>query len=271
MIIAHITDLHVRPRGEPCMRACETNTLTERALRSLRDFRPRPDVLVISGDLTNNGRPAEYAQLADMLRRLIDIPVYVIPGNHDDRANLRAGLGHLPGVTSDPTFVQFAVDHLPVRLVMLDTHIPGHTDGELCPARLAWLDATLAAVPDKPTIVVMHHPSFACGIRHMDSIILREPAAFNAIIARHPQVHLILTGHHHRQITTRIAQATAMIGPGVAHIVDLDLFSDNAGTWSLEPPCFLLHCWVEGQGIVTHTGFVERYPGPFAFIADPPA
>lgn len=268
MIIAHITDLHVRPRGLPAMRVCETNTLTERALRRIAEFHPKPDALVISGDLTNNGLPSEYAALAEMLRRLIDIPVYVIPGNHDHRENLRAALGHLPGVTSHPTFIQFAVDDLPVRIVMLDTHIPGKTDGELCAERLAWLDATLAAAPDKPTIMVMHHPSFACGIQHMDGIILRDPAAFNAIIARHTQVHLVLTGHHHRQITTRIAHATAMIGPGVAHIVDLDLFSNNPGTWSLEPACFLLHCWVEGQGIVTHTGFVERAPGPYQFIPD---
>lgn len=269
MIIAHITDLHVRPRGLAAMRVCETNMLTERALRRIADFSPKPDCLVISGDLTNNGRPDEYAALVEMLNRLIDIPVYVIPGNHDHRANMRAALAHLPGVTSDPEFVQFAVDDLPVRLVMLDTHIPGKTDGELCAARLAWLDATLAAAPEKPTIVVMHHPSFACGIQHMDGIILRDPEAFNALIAKHAQVQLVLTGHHHRQITTRIAQATAMIGPGVAHIVDLELFNDHPGTWSLEPACFLLHCLVEGQGIVTHTGFVERYPGPFQFIADP--
>ncbi|MBN8892250.1 MAG: hypothetical protein BGP12_19795 [Rhodospirillales bacterium 70-18] len=269
MIILHLTDLHCRPRGLAAMRTAETNMLTERALRAVRDFRPRADALVISGDLTSNGLAEEYRCVAEMLRRLIDIPVYVIPGNHDHRVTMRAELAHLPGVTADPDFVQYAVDDLKVRLVMLDTLIQGKTDGELCPRRLAWLDATLAAQPDKPTIVVMHHPSFVCGIGHMDGIILRDPAAFTAVIARHPQVQLILTGHHHRQITTRVAHATAIIGPGVAHIVDLDLFSKNPGMWNLEPACFLAHCWVEGQGIVTHTGFVERYPGPFPFVADP--
>jgi Icc protein len=269
MILLHVTDLHVRPRGQAAMRTSETNMLTERALRAVRDFRPRADALVISGDLTNNGLVAEYQNLAEMLRRLIDIPVYVIPGNHDQRGNLRTELAHLPGVTADKTFVQYAVEDLPVRLVMLDTLIEGSPDGELCPERLAWLDTTLAAQPDKPTIVVMHHPSFICGIEHMDAIILREPAAFTAVIARHKQVELILTGHHHRQITTRVAQATAIIGPGVAHIVELDLFTKNLAMWNLEPACFLVHCTVPGQGIVTHTGFVERHPGPFPFIADP--
>jgi 3',5'-cyclic AMP phosphodiesterase CpdA len=269
MILLHLTDLHMRPRGLAAMRACETNMLAERALRAVRDFRPRADALIISGDLTNNGRVEEYRCFAEVLGRLIDIPVYVIPGNHDHRVNMRAELAHLPGVTTDPEFIQYTVEDLPVRLVLLDTLIQGKTDGELCPKRLAWLDATLAAAPDTPTVVVMHHPSFVCGIGHMDRIILRQPATFNALIARHKQVQLILTGHHHRQITTRIAQATAIIAPGVAHIVELDLFSDHPGLWNLEPACFLAHCWIEGQGVVSHTGFVERYPGPFPFMPDP--
>lgn len=269
MILLHLTDLHVRPRGLAAMRAAETNMLTERALRAIRDFRPRADALIISGDLTNNGLAAEYQCLAEMLHRLVDIPVYVIPGNHDHRETLRAELAHLPGVTTHERFVQYAVEDLEIRLVMLDTLIQGHPDGELCPERLAWLDATLAAQPDKRTIVVMHHPSFLCGIEHMDGIILREPAAFTEIIARNPQVELILTGHHHRQITTRVAGATAMIGPGVAHIVELDLFSRNPAMWKLEPACFLAHVTIPGQGIVTHTGFVENFPGPFPFTADP--
>jgi 3',5'-cyclic AMP phosphodiesterase CpdA len=269
MILLHLSDLHMRPRGMAAMRSCETNMLAERALRAVRDFRPRADALIISGDLVNNGLAEEYRNFAEVLGRLIESPVYVIPGNHDDRATMRAELAHLPGVTSDPEFIHYTVEDLPVRLVMLDTHIPGQTDGELCPRRLAWLEAALAAAPERPTVVVMHHPSFACGIRHMDRISLREPAAFNALIARHKQVRLVLTGHHHRQITTRIGSATAIIAPGVAHIVELDLFSENPAQWKLEPACFLAHCWIEGQGVVTHTGFVESWPGPFPFIADP--
>ncbi|HEY0419660.1 MAG TPA: phosphodiesterase [Acetobacteraceae bacterium] len=268
MIIVHLTDLHVRPYGLSAMRTAETNMLTERALRAVRDLRPRPDALVISGDLTNNGLPEEYACLAEMLGRLVDIPIYVIPGNHDDRENLRAGLSHLPGVNAHPRFVQYAVDDLPVRLVMLDTFVPGSAAGELCAERLAWLDETLAAVPEKPTMVVMHHPSFPCGIRHMDRIILADPDAFTAVIARHKQVLRVLAGHHHRQITSHVAHAVGIIGPGVAHVVELELFSDNPGFWTLEPAAFLLHAWVEGAGVVTHTALVERYPGPYPFNAD---
>ncbi|CAH2600137.1 3',5'-cyclic adenosine monophosphate phosphodiesterase CpdA [Rhodovastum atsumiense] len=269
MILAQLTDLHVRPPGLPAMRICETNMLTERALLAVRDFRPRPDAVVITGDLTANGLAAEYRNFAGMLARLIDMPVYVVPGNHDDREVLRSELAHLPGVTSHPRFVQYVVEDLPVRLVMLDTLIPGRTEGELCAERLAWLEATLAAAPDRPTMIGMHHPPFACGVGHMDRIILRDPAAFAAVVARHRQVQRIICGHHHRVITGNVAQAIASVGPGVAHIVELDLFDDKPSAWRLEPPAFQLHVQIAGGGIVSHTAFVERYPGPFPFIPDP--
>ena len=268
MILLQLTDLHVRPPGLAAMRTCETNMLTERALRAVRDFRPRPDALVITGDLAANGLVAEYRNLADMLARLTDLPTYVIPGNHDDRDNFRAVLAHLPGVASDPNFVQYAVEDLPVRLIMLDTLIIGRTEGELCRHRLEWLDLALALQPDKPTIIAMHHPPFRCGIGHMDRVALRDPAGFESLVARHRQVQRIICGHHHRLITTGVAQAIASTGPGVAHIVELDLFSDNPGAWMLEPPAFQVHVWLDGTGIVSHTGFVERYPGPFPFVSD---
>ena len=133
----------------------------------------RPDVVVITGDLTEGGLDAEYRNLDHLLRKHLPMPVFVIPGNHDRRDNLREGLKHLPGVIADPHYVQYAVDDHPVRLIMLDTLVPGANHGELRPEQLDYLDRTLAMVPDKPKIVGMHHPPFACGIAHMDRINLR--------------------------------------------------------------------------------------------------
>jgi Icc protein len=270
MILAQITDLHVRPHGMAAMRACETNMLTERGLRAVRAFRPKADAVMITGDLAANGLDSEYRELAAMLRRTIDVPVYVIPGNHDRRQGIKTELRHLPGVGDDAEFVQYCVDDLPVRLVMLDTLVPAAPHGELCTRRLGWLDATLAAAPHKPTIIAMHHPPFLCGIRHMDRIILRDSDAFTAVIAKHRQVQRILCGHHHRAITVPVAHAIASIAPSVAHQVELDLFSDNVGLWNLEPAAFQVHVWLEEPGIiVSHTAYVEQYPGPYPFFADP--
>jgi Icc protein len=270
MLICQLTDLHVRPVGKSANRVSETNMFTERAFRAVARLHPRPDVVVITGDLTECGLDAEYANLLRMLRKwLLPTPVFMIPGNHDRRVNFREALQEFPGVASDPHYVQYAVDGYPVRLVMLDTLVPGAGHGELHEDQLQFLDRTLAVAPDKPTIVGMHHPPFVCGLGPMDRINLHNSAAFAAVIAKHKQVERIICGHHHRPIVARVAHAIASIAPSVAHQVELSLNGHGDGALVFEPPAFQLHLWTPADGIVSHTVYVEDYPGPFPFIAEP--
>jgi 3',5'-cyclic AMP phosphodiesterase CpdA len=268
MLICQLTDLHVRPRGRAASRVSETNMLVERAMRAVAAFSPRPDVLVITGDLTDCGLPAEYELLNALLRRTLPLPTFVIPGNHDRRETLRAGLAHLPGLAADPDYIQYAVEDFPVRLVMLDTLVPGAAQGELRPVQLEWLDRTLAAAPDKPTMIAMHHPPFACGIANMDAINLRNGGVFAGVIARHNQVERIICGHHHRAITGRVAHAIATVSPSVVHQVEMTLDPAAEGTFVFEPPAFQLHRWTMADGFVTHTVYVEQFPGPYPFLPD---
>jgi len=267
MLIAQITDLHVRPRGLPANRVVETNMMTERAIDAVIALRPRPDVVLITGDLVDCGLVEEYEQLKIMLRRL-DIPFFVIPGNHDRRENLRRVLADYRGVTEDPEFVQFVVDDYPVRLIGLDTLVPGKGEGALCARRLAFLERALAREREKPTVIFMHHPPFDCGIAHMDRIRLLEGAERLAEIVRpHRNVERILCGHHHRAIETRFAGTIASISPGVAHQVTFDITEDGPASLVLEPPAYQLHRYRPETGIVSHTVYVESYPGPFPFLS----
>jgi 3',5'-cyclic AMP phosphodiesterase CpdA len=268
MLICQLTDLHVRPKGVAANRVSETNMLTEQACRVVAGFSPRPDVVLITGDLTESGMPAEYANLAAILQRTLSMPVYVIPGNHDRRDNFRHCLAHLPHVTSDPQFVQYAVEDYPVRLVMLDTVVPGASHGEFSAAQLEWLDRTLAAQPSKPTLLGMHHPPFVTGIPHMDRIALRNPDAFRAVIARHRQVGRIVCGHHHRPIFGQCAQAIVSIAPSVAHQVELTFDRADPGAFNFEPPAFHFHVWEANNGFVSHIVYTDRFRGPFPFLTD---
>jgi len=269
MLICQLTDLHVRPVGLAANRVSETNMLTERALRVVAGFVPQPDVVLITGDLTECGLAAEYDNLAAMLRRTLAAPIYVIPGNHDQRENLRAGLAHLPYVNSDPKFVQYAVEDQPVRLVMLDTLVPGANHGEQSDTQLTWLDQTLAEQPSKPTMIAMHHPPFATGLLQMDAIALRNADPFRAVIARHRQVERIICGHHHRPIFGQCAHAIASVSPSVAHQVELSFDPENTGAFNFEPPALQLHIWLEATGFVSHTVYTDAYPGPFPFLTGP--
>jgi 3',5'-cyclic-AMP phosphodiesterase len=269
MLICQLTDLHVRPVGQPSNRVSETNMFTERAFRAVARLNPRPDVVVITGDLTECGLEAEYANVARLIGEWLPMPVFVIPGNHDRRETFRQCLQHLPGVIADPHYIQYAVDGHPVRLVMLDTLVPGSGHGELRPEQLDFLDRTLAAKPDTATIIAMHHPPFICGITHIDHINLRNAAQFAAVVARHKQVERIICGHHHRPIVGRVGHAIASISPSVAHQVELSLSPGKSGAFVFEPPAFQLHLCTPADGIVSHTVYVEDFPGPFPFVNDP--
>ena len=269
MLIAQITDLHLRPRGLAAYRVSETNMFAERAFDVLAALRPAPDVVLISGDLTDCGLPEEYDILHPLLARL-PMPVYCVPGNHDRREAMRKALGARMPQLSDPTFIQYVVEDFPIRLVGLDTIIPGKSAGALCADRLAFLDRTLAAAPDRPTLIFMHHPPFVTGVDHMDDIRLLEGAGeFAAILERHPQVQNVLCGHVHRKIITRIGHAICSVAPSVGHQVAFDFLNGAPGGLVFEPPAFDLH-WRRGDGgLVSHTVYVERFPGPYPFALDP--
>jgi Icc protein len=261
--IVQITDLHIRPEGVPAYRVCESNALTERALRTVA--RLNPDAVLITGDLTDCGLASEYQLLADMLKRHLPMPVHMIPGNHDRRSEMQA---HLPGVPMTDGFFQYTTEIGPVRVVMLDTVVPGHGHGSVDGGRLEWLDRTLAEHPAQPTLVAMHHPPFICGIAHMDRIKLKESEAFAGIIAKHPQVTRIISGHHHRPIVTQVAHAIASIAPSVVNAVEFSLDPASPSAFVLEPPAFQVHTWSQTGGFVSHNVLVESFPGPYPFTLD---
>lgn len=268
MILAHLTDLHVRPAGRPAYRVAETNKLLARAVDALLALEPRPDAVVITGDLTDCGLVEEYEVLKTQLDRL-PMPVHLVIGNHDRREGFRAVFGERAGARAPADFVGFDVDVGGVRLIGLDTVVPGASFGTLCAARLDLLEAMLEERPDVPTLIAMHHPPAACGIGHMDRIALTEGAErFGEIVAKRPNVERVLAGHHHRPIQSRFAGTLMQVAPSVAHQVVFDLSEKGAPAFVMEPSAFLVHALVEGA-VVSHQVYVERHDGPYPFVLDP--
>jgi len=243
--------------------------LTERALRAIAGLQPRPDVLLITGDLTDCGLVEEYEVLARLLGRC-PVPVLMVPGNHDRRDNLRRVFAHLPGMREDREFIQCVVEDYPVRLIGLDTVVAGAGHGALCDRRLDFLQRALADGAGRPAVIFMHHPPFDCGLRHMDDIRLLEGAErFVAILRAHPEIERVLCGHHHRPIQVRLGGTIVSIAPSVAHQVEFDLDPEHRGAFNFEPPAYQLHLYTPQWGVVSHTVCVERYPGPFPFLSEP--
>lgn len=259
MILAQITDTHIKVPGALAYRKVDTAAHLRRAVQRMNAEDPLPDLVVFTGDLVDFGRAEEYAHL----RRIIDelrAPYILLPGNHDERGELRAAFPDHAYLGRDG-FVQYVIEDRPLRLVALDTLIPGQGGGTLCDERLAWLDRALAAAPQRPTVVMMHHPPFRTGIAGMDRQGLANADRFAAVIARHRQVERIICGHLHRSIQARVGGALASTCPAPCHQVALDLRPEAPLGFALEPPGYQLHVWFEGQGLVTHTVAIGDY-GP---------
>jgi 3',5'-cyclic AMP phosphodiesterase CpdA len=264
MIVAQISDLHITTEGRLACGRVDTAAHLARAVAHLARLRPRVDVVLATGDLVDAGRPDEYARLRAMLAPLA-APVYVVPGNHDERDALRAAFAdhrYLPA----RGWLQYAVDDHPLRLVGLDTLVPGEGRGELCDERLDWLEARLAE-SRRPTLLFLHHPPFACGIDALDELRLRGGAErLAAIVARHPNVERVLCGHAHRPMQARWAGTVASVAPSTAHQASLDLEPGAPLAITLEPPAIALHRWHPGAGLVTHLSYVGDFDGPRALV-----
>jgi 3',5'-cyclic AMP phosphodiesterase CpdA len=239
-LLVQLSDLHVGSNWngvDPVLRL-------ERAIDAVLGLPNPVGAVLVSGDLAGNGRAEEYAIVRQQLGRL-DVPVHVVPGNHDDRALLRAALA-LPGDPAAP--IDFAVDAGPLRLVGLDSTVPGQDPGEISLEQLAWLDACLAEHPTRPTLIAMHHPPLATAIPDWDGVNLvapqRRPLA--AVVERHPQVRALVGGHLHRIAAGSLAGRPVLSAPSTYLQARPDFLSEEV-EMDGEPPAFALHVWRDGE------------------------
>jgi 3',5'-cyclic AMP phosphodiesterase CpdA len=215
----------------------------------------RPDALLVSGDLTQNGTAAEYGLLLELLEPL-GLEPHVLPGNHDLRGPLREAFG-LPG--ADDEHASHAVDLGPLRLVCLDSTIPGGEAGALDEGRIEWLDAALAEEPTKPTVLALHHPPLRTQMPAFDRIGLAPDArvALAGVVDRHPQVLRIVAGHIHRAIVAELAGRAVVTVPSTYLQAALD-FSGDKIQMAADPPGFAVHAF--GDGALT--SHIQRIASP---------
>ncbi|SCB21301.1 phosphodiesterase [Cupriavidus alkaliphilus] len=267
-LVAHITDLHIKAGGRLSYRLVDTAGALHRCIDTLLAAPQQPDAVIVTGDLVDFGAESEYQFLREILQRL-PMPVRLLPGNHDSRGALRqvfADHDYLFATGSGEDPVHYSIDAGPLRLVAFDCTVPGQPGGRVDPAALPWLEAALTADPDRPTLLLLHHPPFFTGIGHMDEQGLANADALEAVVRRHPQVERVLCGHLHRHITRRFGGTVAMTAPGPAHQVALDLDRHAPSRFRMEPPGYLLHWWHPAHGLVTHAAAIGDYGAAHPFF-----
>jgi Icc protein len=268
LTVAHITDLHITSAKDPVNYVRHESRLRQ-VLNAIHALKPRPSAIIATGDLVHNGEPEEYAELKRIFADA-EIPILVGVGNHDRRAAFCAAFPDTP--VDENGFVQYAAGIGALRLLMADSLEEGQNRGAYCEARAAWLQRTLDAAPDTPTIVAIHHPPVHSGIQWMedpcpeDNWVLRLGDALRG----RQQVFGVIAGHLHRAFHAPFAGHIVSVSAATAIELTLDLTEidrdrpDGRELLSEEPPGFSVLLWDKGQ-LTTHVGMAGDFPSAVHF------
>jgi 3',5'-cyclic-AMP phosphodiesterase len=239
ILLVQLSDLHIGGSEN----GVDPVPRLEAVVEAVRALPNRPDAVLVSGDLTDDGAEEGYRVAKEILLRL-EVPLHVLPGNHDDRGRIRAAFD-LPGVGEEP--VNYSVDVGDLRLLAFDSIVPGQDPGDFPPDRLRWLDAALAEQPQRPTLLALHHTPLTTGIPEWDEINLLAPQreALAEVVGRHPQLRAIVGGHLHRIAASALAGCPVLSAPSTYLQARPDFHRDDVEF--VDPPGFAIHILGGGE------------------------
>jgi Icc protein len=238
VIVAHISDLHIKRRGHVLAHMPHVAGPLRRTLAAINALAERPTCIVATGDLTESGNREEYRRLREIIAES-EIPVYLLPGNHDRREMMRAVFPDHAYLHGAGQAIQYAIESEFLRVVALDSSDPPLRGGFLDESRLCWLVETLQARPRTPTILAMHHPPFHTGVGAFDAQPFEGRERLADIVREHPQIRRIICGHVHQVLWRPWSGTFAISAPSTAPT--LALHARGALRW--EPGGLLLHAY----------------------------
>ena len=246
MLIAQISDTHISPNSEE---GPSRRRWLERSVNAINALAPQPDVVIHTGDLTHQAGDDEFAEGLEVVGALT-APLFMVPGNRDERRKLRSLYLDLNYLDPGSPFVQYTIENYDVRLIGLDTIAVGDKKGEFCDARLADLKKALT-VDDRPTAIFMHHPPFDLPVPGVDFQYNNRADADRMIEVLNKNGHVIrvFCGHAHRLFFEKLGEITVSTLPSIA--IDLrfgEYVDDQVGA-----PLFQLHQFAPGRGFTTET------------------
>lgn len=263
-VIAHISDTHLVAGDDDLYGHVDADAQFSELLERLEASHTRLDALIFTGDLADTGQPDAYRKLRELVEPLADrlgAHVVWVMGNHDNRAALREHL-----LRESPTMASMDRVHdiAGLRVIVLDTSVPGHHHGEIAPEQLRWLADQLADPAPFGTILAMHHPPIPCVQDLAVMVELRDQAAL-ADVLRGTDVRSILAGHLHHSTTATFAGIPVSVASASCYTQDLltpgTRGRDGAQAFNL------VHCYPD---TVVHT-VVPLAAGPTVGRFVPPA
>jgi 3',5'-cyclic AMP phosphodiesterase CpdA len=257
MLIAHVSDFHVfSDKPETALVRLDAEAVARRVAEDLARFSPALDGVALTGDLTDGGSEQDYALLRDILSP-IQCPIYIVPGNHDKRVTLRSAFdGVLP--FGPGRFLNYEERLGNLRILALDTLIEGRGDGSLEAESLDWIGERLSQATSDPTVILLHHPPFPCGMASLDKASLGSGQAELArMVKAYDGPLLILAGHIHRPYKAMWNGAYCAVGGSPAFQFDLDFSAvDRDPACVREPYAYTIYRMETHGNFAAHTRYV---------------
>lgn len=251
MLIAHLSDLHISagpPETAPVRR--DAPDMARLVVADLMALPQLPDAVLITGDVADGGSEADYALVRQILAPL-PMPVFVVPGNHDRRGPMRAAFGTTVRYAA-PDTLQFEAQLPGVRIIGLDSLVPGRVEGRLDAAQLDWLQERLATGTD-PVFLMLHHPPFPTGNAHWDASALRDGGRrLGQILQASPAPVRLLCGHVHQPFHTQWAGCYASVGGSPAFQYGFGFDQDAEPALTDGPYAWWMHHRREGGSFAVH-------------------
>lgn len=283
MRIFQISDFHLRGDGKLSFQKADTITAMNRTVEyflKLKEYE-LPEFFVVTGDLSEGGTREGYEIVREGLRKL-PRPCYIVPGNHDKRDfYLEMFDSETPVMDDIKPYICYTIDDQPIRVIVIDTSIPGCHYGGLTDEVAEWLEKKIVEYPDKPALVFTHHPPFVTGLPAMDEGF-GQADRLAEILRLHRNVRLCC-GHMHTGIFTQWQGIPAVTCPPVAMQMEVDFraktgpdvtpeeaadnFKGGGDRFFLGNPAYLIHDLQDGQ-INTHYMIIPAgadYFGPWPF------
>ncbi len=254
MIIAQISDTHIALDTPDADRRISDFA---RTIADINALDPAPDVIVHSGDIVHNGRQDEYAKAATILAGARS-PVYVLPGNKDNRMNLREAFSEYGYFPTDSDFIEYAINNYPVRLIALDTLSSSSNKGDFCSERIGRLTDLIDTETTKPIAVFTHHPPFDVPVGP-DPINFVTPETMSALrraLQHSGRVVAVFSGHVHRATAGFIGNIPATVVPCISTTLRMGRFPAHMKLH----PVYYVHRFDPVWGFSTETRIVGTAP-----------
>ncbi len=189
--LLQLTDPHLGALADETLIGLNTEESLKDVLTLIRDSGISYDLIIGTGDISNDGSIASYQRFVDRVQEYIpNVPLAWLPGNHDNPKNMAT----FPRQTvwiEDFSLGQW-------QFLLLNSRIPFEEGGELSPGELARLERALSLRPDRNTLIMLHHQPVPVGSHWIDQYVVKNAHEFFALLERFPNVKAVSWGHVHQ-------------------------------------------------------------------------